>query len=43
MLNSAVESNWLLKLSLPTQDDLPSDDKIPMKMECHKKQMDLLI
>jgi Uma2 family endonuclease len=43
MLNSAIGSDWLLKLSLPTQDDLPSDDGIPMETERHKKQMDLLI
>jgi Uma2 family endonuclease len=43
MLNSVVKSDWLLKLSLPTQDDLPSDDGVPMETERHKKQMDLLI
>lgn len=40
MLNTLiVEAN----LSLPTQDDLPSDDGVPMETERHKKQMDLLI
>ena len=40
MLNTLiVEAN----LSLPTQDNLPSDDGVPMETERHKKQMDLLI
>lgn len=40
MLNHLiVESN----LSLPTQDNLPCDDGVPMETERHKKQMDLLI
>ena len=29
--------------SLPTQDNLPCDDGVPMETERHKKQMDLLI
>lgn len=29
--------------SLPTQDDLPSDDGVPMETQRHKMQMDLLI
>ena len=28
---------------LPTQDDLPCDDGVPMETERHKKQMDLLV
>lgn len=44
MLNMALnEPEWIPQLSLPTQDDLPSDDGIPMETERHKKQMDLLI
>ncbi|BAP58181.1 hypothetical protein THII_3884 [Thioploca ingrica] len=43
MLNQALEPGWLPQLSLPTQDDLPSDDGVPMETERHKKQMDLLI
>lgn len=31
------------QILLPTQDDLPSDDGIPMETERHKLQMDLLI
>ena len=31
------------KPSLPTQDDLPYDDGVPMETERHKVQMDLLI
>jgi Uma2 family endonuclease len=34
-----VESN----LSLPTQDNLPCDDGVPMETERHRKQMELLI
>jgi Uma2 family endonuclease len=30
-------------LTLPTQDELPSDDGIPMETQRHKLQMDLLI
>jgi hypothetical protein len=40
MLNHLiVESN----LSLPTQDNLPCDDGVPMETERHRKQMELLI
>lgn len=40
MLNHfIVESN----LSLPTQDNLPCDDGVPMETERHRKQMELLI
>ena len=38
-----IESVWKSRLPLPTQDDLPSEDGIPMETERHKKQMDLLI
>jgi Uma2 family endonuclease len=38
-----TESIWKLRLPLPTQDDLPSEDGVPMETERHKKQMDLLI
>ena len=41
--NPVLEPLVLPKLSLPTQDDLPSDDGVPMETERHKKQMDLLI
>ncbi|NJO16261.1 MAG: Uma2 family endonuclease [Thioploca sp.] len=34
-----AESNF----SLPTQDNLPCDDGVPMETERHKKQMELLI
>jgi Uma2 family endonuclease len=43
MLNPILDPGWLPQLSLPTQDDLPSDDGVPMETERHKKQMDLLI
>jgi Uma2 family endonuclease len=44
MFNTALkEPEWIPQLSLPTQDDLPCDDGIPMETERHKKQMDLLI
>ena len=44
MFNTALnEPEWIPQLSLPTQNDLPSDDGIPMETERHKKQMDLLI
>jgi len=29
--------------SVPTQDDLPCDDGIPMEIQRHKLQMDLLM
>jgi Uma2 family endonuclease len=32
-----------LRLSLPTQDELPCDDGVPMETQRHKLQMDLLI
>ncbi len=38
-----TESIWKSRLPLPTQDDLPSEDGVPMETERHKKQMDLLI
>ncbi|NJO15490.1 MAG: Uma2 family endonuclease [Thioploca sp.] len=44
MLNAALsEPEWIPQLSLPTQDELPCDDGMPMETERHKKQMDLLI
>lgn len=30
---------WKSRLPLPTQDDLPSEDGIPMETERHKKQI----
>jgi Uma2 family endonuclease len=38
-----TELTLLPNFSLPTQDELPSDDGVPMETERHKKQMDLLI
>jgi Uma2 family endonuclease len=38
-----TELTLLPNISLPTQDELPSDDGVPMETERHKKQMDLLI
>jgi hypothetical protein len=32
-----------LKLSLPTQDELPCDDGVSMETQRHKLQMDILI
>ncbi len=40
MLNPLIAETNLL---LPTQDNLPCDDGVPMETERHKKQMDLLI
>ncbi|GEA25995.1 hypothetical protein MiAbW_00537 [Microcystis aeruginosa NIES-4325] len=31
------------RLSLPTQDELPCDDGVPMETQRHKLQMDILI
>jgi Uma2 family endonuclease len=38
-----VEPKSLEVPLLPTQDDLPCDDGVPMETERHKKQMDLLV
>lgn len=44
MLNAALnEPEWVPQLSLPTQDNLPCDDGMPMETERHKKQIDLFI
>lgn len=40
-MNATVAAE--VKLTLPTQDDLPCDDGEPMETERHIKQMDLLI
>jgi Uma2 family endonuclease len=40
---STVEPKSLEVPLLPTQDDLPCDDGVPMETERHKKQMDLLV
>jgi Uma2 family endonuclease len=43
MVYCPVEPKSLDIPLLPTQDDLPCDDGVPMETERHKKQMDLLV
>ncbi len=42
LLNQDDFRNYSIS-SLPTEDDLPSSDGVPMETERHKKQMDMLI